>query len=128
MNEGSLASYTHLVAVTNQSASLEDRTRSYLDANCAQCHVEAGGGNAQFQVNWSTPLEKMKLLDVKPLHHAFDLANPRLVAPGARIREAGGGMPIRDQEYQESMIRDQQTRALGVVPSNRINATLMPDT
>lgn len=58
------------------------RARSYLHANCAHCHVEAGGGNAQFDINFKTELAKTKLLDVAPLHHKFDLADPKLVAAG----------------------------------------------
>jgi uncharacterized repeat protein (TIGR03806 family) len=58
------------------------RARSYLHANCAQCHVEAGGGNAQMELEFSTPLEKMRLIDVKPVHHTYDLLDARLVAPG----------------------------------------------
>jgi hypothetical protein len=53
-----------------------------LHANCAQCHVEAGGGNAQMMLNWSTPLEKMKIVGLAPVHHKFDLVDPKLVAPG----------------------------------------------
>lgn len=66
--------------------SLELRVRSYLHANCAQCHVAAGGGNAQIELNFSTPIAKAKLVDVKPLHGGFKLKNPRLVVPGAPER------------------------------------------
>lgn len=58
------------------------RARSYLHANCAQCHVEAGGGNAQMELEFPTPLDKMRLIDVKPLHDTFGLPDARLVAPG----------------------------------------------
>jgi len=58
------------------------KARAYLHVNCATCHVEAGGGNAQIDLHWDKKLAAMKLLDVKPLHHTFDLADARLVVPG----------------------------------------------
>jgi mono/diheme cytochrome c family protein len=61
---------------------LEAKARAWLHVNCATCHVEAGGGNAQFDLDWKTKLDKMKLIDVKPLHHTFDVADARLIAPG----------------------------------------------
>jgi len=74
--------YGRLVDPYDQEGDLTARVRSYLHSNCAQCHVEAGGGNAQMQLAWSTPLDKTKLIDVPPIHHHFNLAEPRLVAPG----------------------------------------------
>src|SRR5262249_14784625 len=38
--------YRRLAEPYNVKADLNQRARSYLHANCAQCHVEAGGGNA----------------------------------------------------------------------------------
>jgi glucose/arabinose dehydrogenase len=64
------------------TAPLESRARSYLHANCAQCHVEAGGGNSAFDVHVNTDRERMKVVDVKPIHDAFEIADPRIVAPG----------------------------------------------
>lgn len=61
---------------------LEQRARSYLQVNCAQCHILSGGGNAQFDASITTPLAKANLIDAKPLHHTFDINNPRLIAPG----------------------------------------------
>ena len=61
---------------------LTRRAKSWLHANCSSCHVEAGGGNAQIDLEFGTPLDKMRLLDAKPLHHTFDLPDARLVAPG----------------------------------------------
>ncbi|HJS07838.1 MAG TPA: PQQ-dependent sugar dehydrogenase, partial [Pirellulales bacterium] len=65
---------------------LEARVKSYLHANCSICHVEAGGGNAQIQLEYTTELSKMGLVDVAPLHHKFGLADPKLIAPGSPER------------------------------------------
>src|SRR5205823_4102194 len=61
---------------------LEARARSYLHANCAQCHVEAGGGNAQIELEITTPREKMRLIGVKPLHDSFGIKDAKLIVPG----------------------------------------------
>jgi glucose/arabinose dehydrogenase len=63
-------------------APLDSRVRSYLHANCAQCHVEAGGGNSAIDLHRDTPAERMRLIGVKPLHDAFGIGDPLLVAPG----------------------------------------------
>ena len=65
---------------------LQARARSYLHSNCAQCHVQAGGGNSQISLEFSKSLEDMKMLDLEPLHHKFDIPNARLVAPGNPAR------------------------------------------
>jgi uncharacterized repeat protein (TIGR03806 family) len=61
---------------------LQARARAYLHANCAVCHVPAGGGNAQIDLSYTATAEKMNLIDVVPQHHKFNLPEPRLVAPG----------------------------------------------
>jgi uncharacterized repeat protein (TIGR03806 family) len=66
----------------DKSADLNERARAYLHSNCAHCHVEAGGGNALFDVSWRTSPDKMKLINVKPVHHTFKLPEAQLVAPG----------------------------------------------
>lgn len=65
---------------------LKQRAASYLHANCSNCHVEAGGGNAQFSVEIDAKPEQAKLIDVKPVHTTFDLQDARLVAPGSPER------------------------------------------
>ncbi len=58
------------------------RARSYRHANCAPCHVEAGGGNAQMELEFTTPLEKMRVVGVKQVHDTYGLPDARLIAPG----------------------------------------------
>ncbi|MCE9551874.1 MAG: hypothetical protein K8T91_00645, partial [Planctomycetes bacterium] len=75
-----------LVDPYDKSADLATRARSYLHSNCAHCHVEAGGGNAQFNIDFATLLSKTKLVDVAPLHGSLDVKDPKLIAPGAPAR------------------------------------------
>ena len=76
------AELERLVNPYDAAASLEARAKSYLHANCANCHVEAGGGNSQMQLEFVTALDKMKLIDAVPVHDKFGLAEARIVAPG----------------------------------------------
>jgi uncharacterized repeat protein (TIGR03806 family) len=77
-----LTAHSRLVDPYDPKQDLNLRARSYLHANCAQCHVEAGGGNAQMELEFTTALAKTRLIDVKPLHHTFGLPDARLIAPG----------------------------------------------
>ncbi len=67
-------------------ASLDDRARAYLFANCSHCHRKWGGGNAEFQLLTTLPLKDLGVLDVKPQQGDFDLKDPRLLVPGAPER------------------------------------------
>jgi mono/diheme cytochrome c family protein len=62
---------------------LAARARSWLHVNCSQCHVEAGGGNARMELEFTTALDKMRVVDERPVHATFDLPDARLVAPGS---------------------------------------------
>ena len=66
----------------DDQAKLEARAKSYLHANCAICHIDAGGGNSQMQLEFATVLDKMKLIDVVPVHDKFGITDARLIAPG----------------------------------------------
>ena len=44
--------------------------------------IEAGGGNAQMQLEFKTKLKKANIVNQKPLHHQFDMQDPRFVVPG----------------------------------------------
>ncbi|HVJ80756.1 MAG TPA: PQQ-dependent sugar dehydrogenase [Planctomycetia bacterium] len=61
---------------------LGDRARSFLHANCSNCHVKEGGGNAQMELGFTTTDARMRTIGVKPLHDSFGLADGKLVAAG----------------------------------------------
>lgn len=74
--------YPRLADPYDERESIEFRARAYLHANCAQCHVEAGGGNAQIDLRFSTAGDQMRLVDVEPLHDRFGIEGAKLVAAG----------------------------------------------
>ena len=76
------AQYRSLPNPYGDSQPVDVRARSYLHVNCASCHIEAGGGNAQMNLEYTASLEKMKVIDMPPLHHQFGLDRARLIAPG----------------------------------------------
>ncbi|WP_169977311.1 PQQ-dependent sugar dehydrogenase [Tautonia rosea] len=71
-----------LVDPSDETAPIEARARSYLHANCASCHVEAGGGNAAINLRFDAPLDRLRLVDEAPTQGDLGIANARLVAPG----------------------------------------------
>lgn len=107
--------YRKLVDPMDTKADLTLRARSYLHSNCAQCHVEAGGGNAQMELEFTTPLDKMRVIDVRPQHDTFGLPEARLIAPGHpersvllhRIahRDKGHMPPLATRHVDEASVR-----------------------
>jgi len=79
--EADPAELPRLVDPYDRWESLELRARSYLHANCSNCHV-GGGGNSQMDVAFETPPHRTGLFDVAPLHSRFGIEGARLVAPG----------------------------------------------
>lgn len=74
--------YPRLVDPADARGDLNLRARSYLHANCSQCHVLAGGGNAAIDLEFATLPAKMALFGVRPQHQSFEIADARLIVPG----------------------------------------------
>jgi uncharacterized repeat protein (TIGR03806 family) len=68
-----------LAAADDVTRSVQDRARSYLDANCAQCH-RPGGTVAYFDARFDTPLEKQQLID-GPILINQGIDKPRVISP-----------------------------------------------
>ena len=79
LDESALDTFPKLARADDLSRSLEDRARSYLDANCAQCH-RPGGTVAYFDARYDTPLARQNLIGG---HVLIDerIDNSRVIAP-----------------------------------------------
>ena len=104
-----------LVNPYETGASLEARVKSYLQVNCAICHVKEGGGNTTMELGLNTPVGQMRLIDEVPTHDRFDIANARRVAAGSpersvlyqRISRRGSGQmpPLGSTEVDQNAVR-----------------------
>jgi uncharacterized repeat protein (TIGR03806 family) len=74
-----LRSFATLASADDASRTLEDRARSYLDANCSQCH-RPGGTVANFDARYDTPLSGQALID-GPVLIDQGIDHPRVISP-----------------------------------------------
>ena len=72
----------HLVNYRDESQPLDARARSYLQANCAHCHMKWGGGNAEFQLLATLPLSELGVVNARPGQGLFNLDDPKILVPG----------------------------------------------
>jgi len=79
LNENELNDLPRLAATADPSRSVEDRARSYLDANCSHCH-QPGGTVANFDARFDTPLEQQQLVN-GPVLIDQGIDKPRIIAP-----------------------------------------------
>jgi uncharacterized repeat protein (TIGR03806 family) len=80
LNEAALPRFAQLVNITNSDAPLELRVRSYLDANCAQCH-RPGGASAFFDARFDTPLKFQNLIN-GPVANQLRIFGAKIIVPG----------------------------------------------
>ena len=62
IDESTIPSLAHLVSITDTNATLENRVRSYLDANCANCH-RPNGVRANFDARYDTALADQNIVN-----------------------------------------------------------------
>ena len=79
LNEEDIAAFDKLAAAGDAARSLEDRARSYLDANCSHCH-QPGGTVANFDARYDTPRDRQGLIDGAVLIDQ-GIDRPRIIAP-----------------------------------------------
>lgn len=77
--EARLPDYPTLARPDDATRTLEDRARSYLDANCAHCH-RPSGTVANFDARYDTPLDRQALIN-GPILIDEGLDNARAIAP-----------------------------------------------
>jgi uncharacterized repeat protein (TIGR03806 family) len=79
LSDAAIAKFPKLARADDLSRSLEDRARSYLDANCAQCH-RPHGTVAYFDARYDTPLAQQGLINGRVLIDER-IDNSRVIAP-----------------------------------------------
>ena len=84
LDEKEIPHFDKLVSITNSAAPLELRVRSYLDANCSQCH-RPGGVEAFFDARFDTPLDKQGLLN-GPVENPLGISGAKIIVPGDTSR------------------------------------------
>lgn len=80
LDEASVALAPRLVDLADESASLQDRVRSYWDGNCSMCHAGADGAVPGWDARYSTPFEEQGLFNAP--RYSVGRA-PRLITPGS---------------------------------------------
>ena len=133
-NAQNVASLTNaprrLVPVDDKRYPLEVRVRSFLDANCAQCH-RPNGVAGYFDARFKTPLAQQRLID-GPLAEARGDPQARVVKPGelshsvlyARIDRLGNlQMPPLGRNVVDSNAVNAVDEWIGGLPKNTAPAS-----
>lgn len=79
IDEGAIAGLRKLVPITDTTASLETRVRSYLDSNCAGCHRPNGTG-AAFDTRFDTAMDQQAIIN-GDLRDALGITGAKVVVP-----------------------------------------------
>lgn len=76
------AALTRMPDPADPTADVAARARSYLHANCAICHIDAGGGNASIDLAFTSDMPKTRLLEPVPPANSLGIKDAMFVAPG----------------------------------------------
>jgi uncharacterized repeat protein (TIGR03806 family) len=110
-SEADLASAPRLANISDESASLELRVRSYWDSNCSMCHAGNSGSVAGWDARFSTPMAE------RGLDRAPQMTNPDLPSV---LLEPGSAQD--SYIYLRSASVDKQLR-MPPLGRNKIDAT-----
>lgn len=127
-----------LSAADNTAATLEQRARSYLAANCVQCHQPGGAAQGYWDARYSTPLGSTGLLNGALVDSRGDAAN-RVIAPLdpahsvllARVSMRGSGQmpPLASTELDSANIAllTAWINSIGIIPPSDAVITITPE-
>jgi uncharacterized repeat protein (TIGR03806 family) len=79
VTDGQQQTLSALAASDDATRTMQDRARSYLDANCSQCH-RPGGTVANFDARYDTPIDQQGLID-GPVLIDEGIDRPRVISP-----------------------------------------------
>lgn len=68
LDAGHLVDLPRLPGYDDQAVPVEDRVRSYLDANCSHCHRPGAMAFTSYDARYETPLERQNLLYARPVN------------------------------------------------------------
>ena len=100
-----LDSYQRLVAIDDASANLEQRVRSYLDANCSHCHRPGVLPFSTYDARWDTPLAHQNLI-LGRVANEYGVDRARYIRP-------------RDPWRSMVLVRQERTEVLQMPPLSR---------
>jgi uncharacterized repeat protein (TIGR03806 family) len=80
IDESAISQYPKLVSLTNTTATVEARARSWLDANCSQCHRPGGASHANFDARFDTPPAFQNIVN-GPVVTSLGIPDARLIVP-----------------------------------------------
>ena len=81
---GAATQYAAYPDLTNTSVAVAQRARTYLEANCAQCHRPGGPTGVNLDLRIDTADNQMNAIGVTPQAGNLGLANAQIIAAGAK--------------------------------------------
>ena len=66
----------------DETASLDQRARSWIQSNCAHCHRVSGGAGVVSVLNKAVPNDRMKMIHFPPQKGNFGMGDAPLIDPG----------------------------------------------
>jgi hypothetical protein len=104
-DDARLPGYQRLVAIDDAQASLEQRVRSYLDANCSHCHRPGVLPFSTYDARWDTPLDHQNLI-LGRVANEYGIDRARYIRP-------------RDPWRSMVLVRQERTEVLQMPPLSR---------